>query len=153
MIKVITYGTFDMFHYGHYNLLKRARELGDYLMVGVSSDEMCISKGKIPILNEKKRIEIISNLKFVDKVIVESNMQQKVSDAIENRINIFVLGDDYKNVFNKMKEYDELIKNGVKVVFLERTPDVSTSDLKEKLRKQFDLDKDKNSLHNITNRK
>ena len=104
MKKVITYGTFDLFHYGHYFLLKRAKKLGDYLIVGVSSDEMCLSKGKQSVLPEDVRIQIIKDLSFVDEVIVENSMEQKMDDVVRYDINVFVLGDDYKDKFVKMKE-------------------------------------------------
>ena len=74
---VITYGTFDCFHYGHYNLLKRAAALGDRLIVGVSSDKMCREKGKVPFFDEKYRSQIVSDLVFVDQVILEESMEQK----------------------------------------------------------------------------
>lgn len=138
-MKVITYGTFDLFHYGHYNLLHRAKALGDYLVVGISSDEMCLKKGKATVLPLAKRMEIVSNLRFVDEVIIENNMEQKVHDIRDKDIDIFVLGDDYRDVFPKMKECDEITKQGCKVVFLERTPDISTTQLKRKLEKQTNL--------------
>lgn len=150
MIKVITYGTFDLFHYGHYNLLYRASKLGDYLIVGVSSDEMCRQKGKAPVLDEAKRIEIVSNIRFVDKVIVEKNMAQKVEDIKREKVDIFLLGSDYDGVFQKMAEYQQLIDMGVKVIFLERTEGISTTDLKNRLKEQETLDLEEGSLHNIT---
>ena len=105
-MKILTYGTFDLFHYGHYNLLKRAKELGDFLLVGVSSDKMCEEKGKTAILSQEKRIEIVSNLRFVDKVILENDMEQKIRDAVEYKIDKFVLGSDYEVIFKKMPEYE-----------------------------------------------
>lgn len=133
MKTVITYGTFDCFHYGHYNLLKRAKALGDRLIVGVSSDKMCRSKGKIPFFDEKYRQQIVSDLVFVDEVILEESMEQKVEDVRRFEANAFVLGGDYRDVFPKMKEYPELLKLGCEVVFLDRTPDISSSDIKKKL--------------------
>lgn len=150
MIKVVTYGTFDYFHYGHYSLLERAKSLGDYLIVGISSDAMAISKGKATILPEGRRMEIVGNLKFVDQVILEDNMEQKVDDIKKYGINRFVLGSDYKEIFPQMPEYKKLIDAGCEVVFLERTPDISTSDLKKKLVLQSELDDDKTSIHNRT---
>ena len=150
-MKILTYGTFDLFHYGHYNLLKRAKELGDYLLVGVSSDKMCEEKGKTAILSQEKRIEIVSNLRFVDKVVLENDMEQKVRDAVEYKIDKFVLGSDYEIIFKEMPEYEALLKLGVQVLFLERTPDISTTELKSKYMRQLELDKDKNSIHNQTN--
>ena len=150
MVKVVTYGTFDYFHYGHYSLLERAKSLGDYLIVGISSDAMAQAKGKATLLSQSRRMSIVSNLKFVDEVILEENMEQKVGDIRKYDINIFVLGSDYKDIFPKMPEYQELIDAGCKVVFLERTPDISTTELKKKLIQQDRLDSDKDSLHNKT---
>lgn len=141
MKKVITYGTFDYFHYGHYNLLKRAKALGDYLIVGVSSDAMCLQKGKVTILDEKTRMEIVSNLAFVDEVIMEHDMAQKSKDVVKKNVNVFVLGSDYKDVFPQMPEYSTLVEAGVEIVFLERTPNISTTDLKDKLSAQMCLQK------------
>lgn len=135
-MKILTYGTFDLFHYGHYKLLKRCKELcgkNNELIVGVSSDEMCLTKGKTTILKQDERMDIIKSLKFVDHVILEKNMAQKVFDAKKFNIDYFVLGNDYANIFPKMPEYNQLIQMGVKVVFLERTKDISTSLLKERL--------------------
>ena len=139
--KVITYGTFDYFHYGHYNLLKRAKSLGDYLIVGVSSDKMCQQKGKITILDENTRMDIVSSLNFVDEVIIEQDMAQKCRDVIDYDINVFVLGSDYRDVFPQMPEYRILLEAGCEVVFLERTPDISTSELKDKLSAHICLQK------------
>lgn len=147
---VLTYGTFDLFHYGHYNILKRAADLGDSLIVGVSSDEMCFKKGKIPFLSQDKRMEIISSLKFVDNVILEKDMHQKVSDVIKYDVNIFLLGDDYKDIFPKMSEYTELLNLNCEIVFLPRTPDVSTTEMKKKIAIQQYLDENSESLHNAT---
>ena len=141
MKKVITYGTFDYFHYGHYNLLKRAKALGDYLIVGVSSDEMCRQKGKITILDEKTRMDIVKDLKFVDEVIIENSMEQKCFDVKASHVDIFVLGSDYSEVFPKMPEYKELLKMNCEVVFLERTKDISTTQLKNKLLAQLNTTK------------
>ena len=139
MKKVITYGTFDYFHYGHYSLLERAKSLGDYLIVGVSSDAMAEAKGKLPLLSETRRMEIVSMLKFVDEVILEENMHQKVEDLKRYDYNIFVLGSDYEDVFPRMPEYLPLKEEGVEIVFLERTPDISTSMIKKKLSQQEKL--------------
>lgn len=132
MKTVIVYGTFDFFHYGHYNLFKQAKELGDYLIVGVSSDDLCKLKGKNPILNEQQRMEIISNIKFVDKVILETSFEQKIDDIDTYNVDIYCDGEDYKDVFPKTEVYNK-IKDKVKVVFLKRTPNVSTTIIKKKL--------------------
>lgn len=138
---VITYGTFDCFHYGHYNLLKRAAALGDRLIVGVSSDKMCREKGKVPFFDEAYRSQIVSDLVFVDQVILEESMGQKVEDARRFGANCFVLGSDYRDIFPKMKEYAELLALGCEVVFLERTPDISSSQIKRKLAEENELKK------------
>ena len=130
MKKIITYGTFDLFHYGHYELLFRAKQLGDYLIVGVSSDDFAKKKGKSTFFTLEKRIEIISNIKFVDMVIPEYDMKQKIFDIEKYNIDVFCLGSDYKNIFPKMPEYDIIINKGCSIVFLERTPGISTSLLK-----------------------
>lgn len=150
MRKVITYGTFDYFHYGHYNLIKRAKQLGDYIVVGVSSDKMCKEKGKAPILDENERMEIISNLKFVDEVILENNLSQKVLDVEKYGIDVFVLGSDYREIFPKMPEFKQLKDLGCKIVFLERTPDISTSQIKTTLLEQIKMDQNPNSLRSFT---
>lgn len=139
-ITVLTYGTFDLFHYGHYNLLKRASTMGSKLIVGVSSDEMCKEKGKIPFLSQEKRIEIVSSLRFVNEVIIEQNMKQKIEDVKNYNVDIFLLGDDYKDIFPKMPEYQKLVDLNCKIVFLPRTPDISTSEIKRKLILQNNLD-------------
>lgn len=153
MKKVITYGTFDMFHYGHYNLLKRAKQLypETLLFVGVSSDEMCKEKGKIPFLNENVRKEIISDIKFVDKVFFEYDMSQKVEDVKKYGIDVFVLGSDYKKIFSKMPEYGQLVEIGCEVVFLERTPAISSTELRQKVIEQNNLNKNGENLYILTN--
>ena len=140
MKTVITHGTFDLFHYGHFLLLKRAKELGDYLIVGVSSDMFGLSKGKQTILPEELRVEMIKGLRFVDKVILEHSMEQKIYDVLKYNVDVFVLGDDYKDIFPKMPEY-EPVKEHADVVFLPRTPDISSSNLKEKLLRQLSMKK------------
>lgn len=136
-MKILTYGTFDLFHYGHYRLLKRCKELfgeDNYLIVGVSSDLMCLDKNKKTVLKENERMEIIKSLSFVNEVLLEHDMAQKVQDAIKYKVDCFVLGSDYIDVFPKMPEYAELIKLGVKVHFLPRTNDISTTLLKAVLK-------------------
>lgn len=140
MKKIITYGTFDLFHYGHYLLLKRAKQLGDYLIVGVSTDEFCNKKGKTTILPLELRMQIVKDLSFVDEVIIEKSMEQKIIDVNKYDIDVFVLGNDYKDKFPLMKEYLP-VKEKCDVLFLERTPDISTSNLKEKLLKQLNQEK------------
>ncbi len=124
MKRVITYGTFDVLHYGHINLLKRAKALGDYLIVGLSSDEFNAVKNKKSYYNYEQRKKILESLRFVDLVIPEDNWEQKVSDIKEFRADIFVMGDDWEGKFDFLKEH-------CAVVYLSRTPDVSSSMTKE----------------------
>ena len=138
MKTVITYGTFDLMHYGHYNLLKRAKELGDVLRVGVSSDEFCLQKGKQTAYPQEKRMEMVADLRFVDLVILENDLSQKIEDVKKYKADIFCLGDDYKDIFPKMPEYKVLKDMGCEIVFLPRTPDISTTRLKKNL-----IDEDK----------
>lgn len=135
MKTVITYGTFDLIHYGHLNLLKRASKLGDRLIVGVSTDEMCREKNKFPVFPLEKRMEYIKDLRYVDLVIPEHNMAQKVDDIKKYGADIFLLGDDYAQSFKLMPEYEK-IKDICEVVFLERTKDISTTVLKAKILEQ-----------------
>lgn len=128
MIRVITYGTFDLLHYGHINLLRRARELGDYLIVGLSSDEFNRNeKGKECYFSFEQRKTMLEAVRFVDQVIPESNWNQKRRDVHEYGVDIFVIGDDWRG------EFDYLEEEGVKVVYLERTPEISTTQIKEDL--------------------
>ena len=133
MKTVITYGTFDLLHYGHLNLLKRASLMGDRLIVGVSTDEFAQEKGKKTVFSCEKRMEYLADLKYVSEVIPEYSMSQKIEDIKKYNVDIFLLGDDYAETFLKMPEYDQ-IKNLCEVVFLPRTPNISTTLFKEKLR-------------------
>ena len=128
MIKVITYGTFDLLHYGHINLLRRAKELGDYLVVAISTDEFNSIKNKKSYFNYEKRNMILEAIRYVDEVIPEESWEQKIVDVRERNIDVFVMGDDWKGKFDYLKEYCE-------VVYLERTPDISTTQMKESLQK------------------
>lgn len=127
MKKVITYGTFDLFHIGHLNILKRARELGDYLIVAVSTDEFNALKGKICTYPYSERAEIVKAIKYVDEVIPENNWEQKVNDIRDNNIDIFVMGDDWTGKFDFLKEHCE-------VVYLPRTEGISTTEIKNGLK-------------------
>lgn len=128
MKKVITYGTFDLLHYGHINLLRRAKELGDYLVVAISTDEFNSIKNKKSYFNYEKRKMILEAIRYVDEVIPEESWEQKIVDVRERNIDVFVMGDDWKGKFDYLKEYCE-------VVYLERTPDISTTQIKESLQK------------------
>ncbi len=131
MKRVITYGTFDLLHYGHINLLKRAREYGDYLIVAVSTDEFNWSeKQKKCYFSYEQRKALVEAIRYVDLVIPEENWDQKLSDAKEYHVDTFVIGDDWKGKF------DFLEKEGVQVVYLPRTPEISTTKIKEELKKK-----------------
>lgn len=128
MKKVITYGTFDLFHVGHLNLLKRAKSYGDYLIVAVSSDEFNLGKGKKCFVNDKDRMEIVSAIRYVDEVIPETSWEQKIEDVKKYGVDVFVIGDDWTGKFDFLKEYCE-------VVYLPRTDGISTTQIKEELKK------------------
>ena len=128
MKKVITYGTFDLFHFGHLRLLQRAKALGDYLVVAVSSDEFNAIKGKKCTYPYEHRARIVEAIKYVDEVIPEHKWEQKIDDVEKHNIDIFVMGDDWEGKFDFLKEYCE-------VVYLERTKDISTTQLKGQIRK------------------
>ena len=104
MKKVITYGTFDLLHYGHINLLRRAKELGDYLVVAISTDEFNSIKNKKSYFNYEKRKMILEAIRYVDEVIPEENWEQKIVDVRERNIDIFVMGDDWEGKFDFLKE-------------------------------------------------
>ena len=123
MKRVITYGTFDLFHYGHMEILRRARELGDYLIVALSSDEFNEIKGKKSHFSYEKRKAILEAIKYVDEVIREDTWEQKKSDIENHNIDILVMGDDWQGKFD---ELDSLCE----VVYLPRTPDISSTDIK-----------------------
>ncbi len=133
MKKVLTYGTFDMFHIGHLNLLRRAKSLGDYLIIGVSSDEFNKVKGKKTLIPFDERKEIINSIKYVDLVIKEDSWEQKIEDIQKYSIDIFVMGDDWQGEFDFLKQYCE-------VVYLPRTKDISTTKLKENLKNFYSID-------------
>ncbi len=126
MKKVITYGTYDLLHVGHINLLRRARELGDYLVVVVSSDEFNAIKGKKAYYSFEDRKKILEAIKYVDEVLPEYTWEQKIDDVVNNNIDVFVMGDDWAGKFDFLKEYCE-------VVYLPRTEGISTSKIKEDL--------------------
>lgn len=123
---VITYGTFDLLHYGHINLLRRAKELGDYLIVALSSDEFNSIKGKKCYFTYEVRKQMLEAIKYVDEVIPENNWEQKIDDIKNNKVDIFVMGDDWTGKFDFLKDYCE-------VVYLPRTPDISTTQIKNDL--------------------
>lgn len=129
MKKVITYGTYDLLHYGHVNLLQRAKELGDYLIVALSTDEFnWDQKQKKCYFPYAERKRLLEAIRYVDLVIPENCWEQKISDVKEFKVDTFVIGDDWEGKFDFLKEYCE-------VVYLTRTPEISSTQIKEDLRK------------------
>ena len=129
MIKVITYGTFDLLHYGHINLLKRAKQMGDYLVVCLSTDEFNKnSKNKECYFSYEIRKQLLESIRYVDLVIPENNWNQKINDIKEFGIDTFVMGDDWKGKFDFLKDYCE-------VIYLPRTKEISTTKIKKDLKK------------------
>lgn len=126
MKKIITYGTFDLLHYGHINLLKRAKELGDYLIVAISTNEFNEMKGKKCYFTYEERKKLVQSIRYVDLVIPENNWEQKIDDVKEFKVDIFVIGNDWKGKFDFLKEY-------CKVIYLPRTPEISTTKIKQDL--------------------
>ena len=129
MKRVLTYGTYDILHIGHINLLRRARALGDYLVVGLSTDEFNSVKHKMSFFPYKQRKIILESVRYVDMVIPENDWDQKILDVKKHNIDIFVMGDDWKGKFDFLKEYCE-------VVYLKRTKDISTTMLKGEINKK-----------------
>ncbi len=119
--RVITFGTFDLFHIGHLKILERAKQEGDYLIVGVSSDELNNKKGKEAIFSLEDRLEIVKAIKYVDEVFIEESLEKKNDYIKKYNADLLVMGDDWKNKFNFVN---------CEVKYLERTADISTSHLK-----------------------
>ena len=127
MKRVITYGTFDLLHYGHINLLKRAKALGDYLVVVVSTDEFnCNEKRKKCYFSYEERKALVEAVRYVDLVIPETCWEQKETDVMEYHIDTFVMGDDWTGKF-------DFLKDKCDVVYLPRTPEISTTKIKKDL--------------------
>ncbi len=126
MKKIITYGTFDLLHWGHINLLKRARDLGDYLIVALSTDEFNSLKDKKAYHRYEDRKLILEAIRYVDKVIPENSWDQKVEDIKKYDIDTFVMGDDWKGKFDYLNEYCE-------VIYLPRSIGISTTKIKKDL--------------------
>ncbi|MCE8035039.1 glycerol-3-phosphate cytidylyltransferase [Billgrantia tianxiuensis] len=123
---VITYGTFDMFHIGHLNLLRRLAGMGNRLIVAVSTDEFNAGKGKRTLIPFEQRAEIVRSIRYVDEVIPETNWEQKIEDVQRYDVSTFAIGDDWRGHFDFLTPYCE-------VVYLPRTEGVSTTDLKRSL--------------------
>jgi len=125
MRKVITYGTFDLFHQGHYNIIKRAKDLGDYLIVGVTSESYDIERGKLNVRDSLlKRIENVRATGLADEIIIEEYQGQKIHDIIKYNVDVLVVGSDWRGKFDYLKEYCE-------VNYLERTKNISSTMLRE----------------------
>jgi glycerol-3-phosphate cytidylyltransferase len=126
---VITFGTFDVLHVGHIRVLQRAAALGDRLVVGVSADELNISKkGRSPVFSQEERVEIVGSLKMVDEVFVEESLEKKRDYILEHHADVLVMGDDWAGKFDWVSDVCE-------VVYLPRTPSVSTTGLIEHIAK------------------
>ena len=128
MKRILTYGTFDLLHYGHIRLLKRAKELGDYLIVALSTDEFNATKGKKAYHDYETRKKMLEAIRYVDLVIPENNWEQKIDDIKEYKVDVTVMGGDWagSDKFEYLKDYCEL-------VYLDRTEGISTSKIKKDL--------------------
>ena len=124
MKRVLTYGTYDLLHYGHINLLKRAKELGDYLIVALSTDEFNLAeKGKKSYFTYEQRKSMLESIRYVDLVIPEESWEQKTIDIRKYHVDTFVIGDDWEGKFDFLNEL-------CTVVYLPRTPEISTTQIK-----------------------
>ena len=129
MKKVITYGTFDLFHFGHLEILRRARELGDYLVVAVSTDEFNWNeKGKRCVYCYAHRAAIVAAIRYVDEVIPETCWEQKARDVLARGIDVFVMGDDWAGKFDALKDHCE-------VIYLPRTAGISSTEVKSDVKR------------------
>lgn len=126
MKKVLTYGTFDLLHWGHINLLKRAKDQGDYLLVALSTDEFNAIKNKKSYHTYEDRRLILESIRYVDEVVPEVTWDQKARDINEHNIDVFVMGDDWEGEFDELREY-------CKVTYLSRTEGISTTKVKNDL--------------------
>jgi glycerol-3-phosphate cytidylyltransferase len=128
MKRVVTFGTFDVFHIGHLHILKRASAFGDYLLVGVSTDQMNFDKkGRFPVYTQKERMEIIRSIRYVDEVFLEESLTLKRQYLLKHRADILVMGDDWSGKFDEFSDICE-------VLYLTRTPSVSTTAIIEKIK-------------------
>jgi len=127
MRRIITYGTFDLLHYGHIRLLQRCKEQGDYLVVALSTDEFNAGKGKKSYFSYEDRKRMLEAIRYVDLVIPEETWEQKPDDVQRYHIDVFVMGDDWEGKFDELEEHCE-------VVYLPRTPEISTTQIKADLK-------------------
>lgn len=125
--RVITYGTFDLLHYGHINLLRRAKELGDYLIVALSTDDFNKIKGKESYFPYEQRKLLLESIRYVDQVIPERSWNQKIDDIISYNVDILVMGNDWLGKFDFLRDYCQ-------VVYLPRTEEISTTKIKSDIR-------------------
>jgi glycerol-3-phosphate cytidylyltransferase len=132
MKKIITYGTFDLLHHGHISLLRRARELGDHLTVALSTEEFNLIKGKKCFHTFDHRVALLDAIRYVDQVIPEVSWDQKLHDVVSRKIHTFVIGDDWTGHFDFLRPH-------CNVIYLPRTPDVSTTSIKQRLAAPTDL--------------
>lgn len=128
MKRVLTYGTYDLLHYGHIRLLKRAKALGDYLVVAISTDEFNAVKGKVAYHDYKTRKEMLEAIRYVDLVIPENDWEQKRQDVLDYKIDVVCMGSDWEG-----SEKFEVLKDLCQVVYLDRTEGISTTKIKEEL--------------------
>lgn len=129
---ILTYGTYDLLHIGHIKLLKRAKALGDYLIVGLSTDDFNRLKHKDCFLPYEQRKAVLESIRYVDKVIPEENWEQKKWDIEKHKVDVFVMGNDWEGKFDELKKY-------CKVVYLQRTENISTTMLKKDILKKNGL--------------
>lgn len=125
---IITYGTFDMFHIGHLKLLERLKAMGDRVIVAVSTDEFNIGKGKKTLIPYEQRAAIVNAIEYVDLVIPEESWEQKLTDVKKYEVDVFAIGNDWKGKFDFLEDLCE-------VVYLPRTKNISTTDLKKSLKR------------------
>jgi len=146
MRRVITYGTYDLLHYGHINLLRRAKALGDYLIVALSTDEFNTNeKNKKTYFTYEQRKQLLESIRYVDLVIPEENWEQKKNDMHEYHIDTFVIGDDWEGKFDFLKD------EGVEVVYLSRTPEISSSQMKRDLHDEEEETPESKTSHDDIN--
>lgn len=131
MKRILTYGTFDLLHYGHIRILERAKQLGDYLIVALSTDEFNQIKGKKAYHNYETRKKMLEAIRYVDLVIPENNWKQKKEDVMDYKVDVVVMGDDWKN-----NENFECLRDICEVVYLPRTEGISTTKIKKDLKLQ-----------------
>jgi glycerol-3-phosphate cytidylyltransferase len=136
MKRILTYGTFDLLHYGHIRILERAKKLGDYLIVALSTDQFNEIKGKKAYHDYDTRKKMLESLRYVDLIIPEDNWEQKINDVIDYKVDVVVMGSDWEDSdkFEYLKKYCELI-------YLDRTSGISTTKIKEDLHLQEPIDK------------